>query len=315
MTGRVVQRHGRNVEGRLPDFVIVGAMKAGSTTLWRYLTRHPQVFMPMEKKEPQYFSRDESFAKGEAWYRHLFQEAAAEQLCGEASTCYTRFPVYPKAAKRMADTVPDVKLIYVLRHPVERLYSHYVHEMSRRFVRGERLESFEVFSSMDDEARCASRYSLQIQQLLRHFPASRILIVLTDDLLERPARVLNEVQSFLGLEDRDLAAGGPEYANTSLDRVTRTPGMIWNRRMKQLRHAPILQRIIDRIPVSLRRRMRADLVRTVAGSSLGRWQSDQLKSRLSPLSPPVRWKLCREYACEARVIGAHINRNLDTWLW
>lgn len=316
MTARADNGTDTTGQGRLPDFVILGAMKAGSTTLWRYLIRHPQIFMPTDSKEPQFFSRDQNFEKGEDWYRQLFLGAGPSQICGEASTCYSRYPAYPMAASRMAALVPQVKLIYVLRHPVERLYSHYVHEMSSRFVRqGGKLPSFQRFASEDEEARCASRYSFQIDHLTRYFDPSQLLIVLTDDLEKQPARVLADVQSFLEVDYWSLTADRPEYANTSIERVNRTPKMIWGRRMKTLRRNLVIKRLIDGIPTPVRRKLRADLVDFVANSYLGRWQAGQLKSKLSPLSTQVRWQLCREYAHEARSIGARIGRDLNAWLW
>src|SRR5690242_14831106 len=83
--------------GRLPDFVVIGGMKCGSTTLFEYLCRHPDVFM-CTPKEPGYFSREKVMARGEAWYRSLFADAKPTQLCGEASTCYTRWPHFGDVA-------------------------------------------------------------------------------------------------------------------------------------------------------------------------------------------------------------------------
>lgn len=302
--------------GRYPDFLILGAMNAGSIALGRYLSRHPQICMPTAGEEPQFFSRKENFEKGEQWYRQLFSTATASQVCGEASTCYSRYPVYPMAAERMADIVPDAKLLYVLRHPVERLYSHYVHEMSRRFVGGARtLPSFQRFASEDLEARCASRYSLQISHLMRYFRSSQLLIVLSEDLRRHPETTLDEVQRFLGVGRHDLVAEQREYTNTTLETVNRTPRSIWERRVKGLRHSPVVRNLVDAMPAPFRETMRASLIGLMAGSYVGKWQSDTLKSRLSPLSAPVRWKLCREYAQEARLVGNWIGRDLNPWLW
>ena len=116
------------MSGRLPDFMLIGAMKSGTTTLHAYLSRHPGLFL-CTPKEPGFFSRDERYARGLDWYRELFTDAQPEQLCGEASTCYSRWPHFENAAPRIAADVPGAKLLYITRDPVERAYSHYRHLM------------------------------------------------------------------------------------------------------------------------------------------------------------------------------------------
>ncbi|MGI9457226.1 MAG: hypothetical protein ACR2NU_11740, partial [Aeoliella sp.] len=93
---------------RVSDFVVIGAMKAGTTTVFEYLSRHPQVFMA-DPKEPNYFSMDDVHSRGMDWYRGLFAEASDEQICGEASASYTRYPRFPQSAARMAELLPDAK--------------------------------------------------------------------------------------------------------------------------------------------------------------------------------------------------------------
>ena len=113
---------------RLPDFIIIGAAKAGTTTLHHYLDLNPQIYMS-SPKEPCFFSDDEIYVKGVDWYSSLFSSAKPDQACGEASTRYSPYPQYTEAAPRMAELLPHVKLIYIMRHPVDRAYSHHVHEM------------------------------------------------------------------------------------------------------------------------------------------------------------------------------------------
>ena len=112
---------------RLPDFVLIGAMKSGTTTLHRQLSLQPGIFMS-EPKEPNFFSDDQVYAQGMDWYHSLFAVAAPSDLCGESSTHYTKLPTYPHAVERMKAAVPRLKLIYIMRHPIDRLISHYMHE-------------------------------------------------------------------------------------------------------------------------------------------------------------------------------------------
>ena len=158
--------------GRLPDFLVIGAMKAGTTTLHAYLARHPGIFTG-RTKEPGFFSRDERFAKGLDHYRRLWIGAAPDQLCGEASTCYSRRLEFPNAAPRIAEHVPDVKLVYLLRHPVDRTFSHYTHEMAYRWAK-ERLplsrsvDALEEYPTLVD----SSLYDEQLKAFLEFFPAT-----------------------------------------------------------------------------------------------------------------------------------------------
>ena len=104
-------------------------MKCGTSTLQAQLAAQPGIFMTTPK-EPNYFSDDPVYARGAAWYRGLFDGAAPGDLTGEASTHYTKLPTYPETLARMTAVVPAARLIYILRDPVERAVSHYLHERS-----------------------------------------------------------------------------------------------------------------------------------------------------------------------------------------
>ena len=112
--------------GRLPNFVIIGAMKSATSTLYEQLQRQPGIFLP-ELKEPNFFS--DQYARGWDWYAGLFAEARASDIVGEASTHYTKLPTYPETVSRMWDHLPDAHLIYVMRDPIDRLVSQYIHQL------------------------------------------------------------------------------------------------------------------------------------------------------------------------------------------
>ncbi len=96
-------------ERRLPDFLIIGAAKTGTTSVCNYLRRHPDLFFP-EDSEPQFFSHDENCTKGLDWYASLFDGVTDRQRCGEKSTAYTRWPECPDVPRRIAEVMPEVKL-------------------------------------------------------------------------------------------------------------------------------------------------------------------------------------------------------------
>ena len=116
----------------LPDFIIIGAMKCGTSTLQAQLAAQPGVFMTTPK-EPNFFSDDDIFEKGMAWYSALFDGAAPGDLKGEASTHYTKLPNYPDTVSRLKQAYDEAgadypKLVYMIRNPLERAISHYMHE-------------------------------------------------------------------------------------------------------------------------------------------------------------------------------------------
>lgn len=153
-----------------PDFLIVGAMKAGTTTLYRDLVTHPQVFMP-EQKEPRTLVRFDDIAAMERDYGVLFARATAGQLKGEASTDYTKRPLREGVAERaFALTGGDLRIVYIRRDPVARIVSHYLHERQL-----ERTDLPIAEAIRRDPAYIAfSRYDWQIEPWKAAFGAGRV---------------------------------------------------------------------------------------------------------------------------------------------
>ena len=110
-----------------PDFMIIGAMKCGTTTLFNYLASHPETNACIDK-EPEYFGTN--WDQGPEWYASLFKQK--EGLTFEASTSYTRYPSRLHIPERIKKTAPDCKLIYIIRNPVERIVSQLQHQITHR---------------------------------------------------------------------------------------------------------------------------------------------------------------------------------------
>lgn len=208
----------------MPDFVIIGAAKAGTTSLYRLLQHHPDIFMP-EVKEPEFFARDEHYAAGIQKYGALFADAGPDQLAGEGSTIYSLSPFFPQTAARLASHAPRAKLIYVMRQPVERAYSFYVqilknyqnvtrdlrvHRSFEEFIDPDRGRSAvpreKVFSKFnahlpDDPELClaGSDYIAQIAAWRAHFPAEQFLFLKFEDFVMDRSATLRQITDFLGL--------------------------------------------------------------------------------------------------------------------
>lgn len=180
----------------LPNFLIIGARKAGTTSLYHYLYWHPQVFMSA-KKELMFFIPERNWSRGLAWYEQCFKEADDAVAIGEASPGYTRYPRSRGIPGLIAKTLPNARLIYLVRHPVERMISHYVDDL--RNLR-EREPSAEKALLTNLRYIDESRYAMQIEQYLPYFPRERLLIVKTEDLRDARAPTIERVYRFLDVE-------------------------------------------------------------------------------------------------------------------
>jgi len=205
----------------LPDFLVIGAQKAGTTALYAYLRWHPGIAGP-SWKEVSFFDRH--WWRGEAWYRGQFPLRAGERLVGEASPSYLFHPLAPERARSL---VPGAKLVALLRDPVDRAYSQYQHEVAL----GREPLSFEDALAAEDERlvgeverliadprafsrawwdhtyTARGRYAEQLERWLEAFPSEQLLVVRTEELGERPAETYASILAFLGAEPHEL----PDY--------------------------------------------------------------------------------------------------------
>lgn len=182
--------------GRLPDFMIIGAMKAGTTSLYHYLGAHPGVFMPAIK-ELDFFTEELTWRRGWDWYRRQFPEAsAAFKVVGEASTSYTKFPRYQGVPERISSHLPDVRLIYVVRNPLDRIRSHYQHNVAI----GEERRPIDEAVLNEPVYVNYSKYSMQLERYLDYFDESALMIITSEDLREDRRRTVERVFRFVGVD-------------------------------------------------------------------------------------------------------------------
>ena len=167
-------------------------MKCATSTLHEQLARQPGIFMS-EPKEPNFFSDDEVYARGPDWYAKLFEAAGGAALRGESSTHYTKLPTHPRTLERMQRVLPDAKLIYMMRHPIDRLISQYMHEWSMRNI------SCPLDRALDEHPELVSysQYHLQITPVLAAYGPSNVLPVFMERLLIDPQAELVRVCQFL----------------------------------------------------------------------------------------------------------------------
>jgi hypothetical protein len=207
----------------LPDFIIIGGQRCGTTSLYNYLVAHSQV-APAFIKETHFFTTQ--YRKGMNWYRANFpaswykdyvrQRDGQRVVSGEATPYYL---FYPHAAQRVRQAIPDVKLIALLRNPVDRAYSHYHHEVRQGLEslsfedalqreetelpgETERVLRDEDYHSAVHQSRSYLARGIYVDQLARwyrFFDRQQILILKSEDLNAYPTEALGQVSEFLDL--------------------------------------------------------------------------------------------------------------------
>lgn len=203
---------------RLPDFIIIGAMKCATSSIHMQLARQPG-FVMSEPKEIYFFSDDPVYAKGLDWYAQHFAAADNGDLCGESSTHYTKLPTYPQTVPRMLKHVPEAKLIYVMRHPVERLVSQYIHEWSQCNI----SVPIDVAVNRHPELIAYSRYTMQLEPYFANFGRERILPVFQERLRIDPQAELERIARFVGYTQPVQWDESLEADNVSSQRMRKSP--------------------------------------------------------------------------------------------
>ncbi|WP_417511581.1 sulfotransferase domain-containing protein [Methylophaga sp.] len=202
-----------------PNFIIIGAMKSATSTLHEQLALQPGIFMSTPK-EPNFFSDDDVYQLGLNWYRGLFAKANEDDICGESSTHYTKLPDYPNTLARMSSYLPQLKLVYVIRHPIERLVSHYIHQWSQNVIRADINTAIDSFPELINY----SRYSMQITPYIEQYGRENILLVFSEAFREEPELELERVARFIGYDEPVVWHETLPEQNVSNQRVRRFKG-------------------------------------------------------------------------------------------
>lgn len=237
---------------RTPDLLIIGAMKCGSTTLYRDLMTNPRVFFPIDK-EPESLCDDLVLTPaGRAKYAALFEGARPDQLCAEASTAYTKRPDFERVAERArAVCGPDLRAIYLVRDPVARAISHHFHEYARGNMPRSIDEAVRRFPALVNY----SRYAMQIEPWLECFGHERVRILRLEDYVADRAGECSSLCAFLGIEPRpDLIESDKVFNRSAGKPVMRGP---W----KLIAHNPVYRRFIRPLmPLGLKDRVRVTVL-------------------------------------------------------
>jgi hypothetical protein len=224
--------------GRLPDFLVIGAMKSGTTSLFHYLRAHPHAYLsPL--KEVEFFVDGKNWRRGVDWYRAQFADASSDAVAiGEASTAYTKYPEYDGVPERISSLLPDARLIYLVRDPIERIRSHYQH----RVLSGAERAPMRAAVLDDPRYLDCSRYAMQLERYLEHFPREQIVLVTSEDLRARRRETVRAVYRFLALDENVESDVFAQEFYRSEERKKYPPLAWWVRRMVK-RYVPAGKRI------------------------------------------------------------------------
>jgi hypothetical protein len=272
----------------LPNLLVIGAAKCGTTSLHEYLDLHPEVAMSREK-ELDFFVEEKSWGRGVEWYERQF---AAAPVRGESSPSYTAHPRYRGVPERIRRVVPEAKLVYLVRDPIDRILSHFAH---RQVVRPGALEDAFADPGRREGLVAPSRYWLQLEQYLERFPAERILVVDSDELRARRVETLERVFAFLGV---DPTFRSPAFTATH-NRVAQhsrpnRAGRLLGGALRRALSAERAQVLRERAPAALKAPFRTPVERPA-------------------LSPELREQLEEELRDDVERLRAHTGQAFAAW--
>lgn len=269
----------------LPDFIIVGAMKCATSTLHDQLAQQPGIHMSTPK-EPNFFSNDEIYRRGMEWYSSLFRDEP-DLLQGESSTHYTKLPTYPQTIPRMLQHgLGDARMIYIIREPVSRLVSQYIHEWSQGFLKEDINTAIKTFPILVDY----SRYHYQYSAFLQHYDPQQILIVFYEKLIAEPQSELERICQFIGYRGKPDWKFELEAQNVSA---------------KRIRKFPLYSLVVESAPLAFLRR-------TLVPKALREAVKDRLVMKQRPeLSQESLTYLRSIFDNDLRQLGAQLNLPLS----
>ncbi len=184
----------RSEAGALPNLIVIGAQKCGTSGLHYYLGFHPEISMS-RPKEVNFFIKERNWKLGVDWYMRHFDPDA--RVRGESSPNYTAYPHHTGVPKRMHSVVPDARLIYIVRDPLARIESHWVHNFAKRREKGDLAATL---AHPNTTYVLRSQYFMQLQQFLNRYRAEQILVIDQADLRDKRMETLRDVFTFLGVD-------------------------------------------------------------------------------------------------------------------
>jgi len=280
-----------NLRNSDPQFIICGAGKSGTSWLHVCLDEHPQVFVPAIK-ELHYFSY--YFDRGASWYADHFTPSKPDQISGECSPSYLW---HPDAPARLHDALPDAKLLFILRNPIDRAYSHYCMHLAVDTVSDDVVQELQPGSEYAD----IGLYYQHIQRFLSLFPEEQIRVWLHDDMKSDPRKLLAEVFEYIGV---DSGFEPSRAEKTFFQRKPRKRFVGLHRWMVRgvssaMRQGPKSARFLNRLRSS-------QIVKAYHTLNAGK--------AYPPVPVSLRQQLSDYYRNDVKHLSAWLDRDLNHWL-
>jgi hypothetical protein len=282
------------MEGRAPDFIGIGAQRAGTSWIYACLYEHPQLCMP--SKEIHFFSRDRNWVRGYEWYEALFTRCPSTARVGELSTSYL---VCREGPSRIYSRYPEVKLLASLRDPVDRAFSSYLND----------IVSGVLSPDIDFWEACAERpeyveqglYAKHLRRYLDSFPRDRLLVLIFEDGRRDPLGFMQAIYRFMGVD--------PSFEPTMLGRRVgegRVPRAMWFERALVgvsafLRRRSLLRRVWWRA----KKARLGDLARSI--------NTRRGATAEKVLAPADRQRLFQHFRRDIEDLETLLGRQLDEW--
>lgn len=272
----------------LPNFICVGAQRSGTTWLDSRLRCHKEIFLPRHKKEVHFFDRH--YARGIDWYKSFFPD---KEICdyGAVGEITPRYMYDRYVAKRINEHLPDCRIVFILRNPVDRAYSQYGLHIRDENVR----TSFENYVSTNERLIERGMYCSQIKRYLNFYSREKIKVLIFEEVIENPIRELRSLAKFLNVNEDGFQPQkeSPDYNSTYLPRFPRAKALISDFARLCRRHG--FDRIVN------------------WGKNLGMLRLFGNRGRLSPMSDEMRTQLAEIYREEIETLEEMLQINLEVW--
>ena len=276
--------------GALPNLVVIGAQKCGTSVLHYYLSLHPEVSMS-KPKELNFFIEERNWPRGVDWYRGHFDPDA--RVRGEASPIYSAFTQHQGVPERMHSVVPEARLIYMIRDPLERIAAHWVHNYAKRREKGTLAETL---THPNTSYVNRSLYAMQLERFLAFYPRERVLVFQQSELRYKRMETLRRIFEFLGVD--------PDYTHP---------------RFEQERHQTARKTRATRLAVKLEKLGRSSRARMLP-SNFWLVLDDRLPLRRAIKRPDVRASLPPDTLAQLRADAERLReltgRDFSNWkIW
>ncbi len=252
--------------------LIIGAQKCGTTSLFQYLAKHPQI-CECTQKEPFFFADDQRFSRGLPYYFSLWNWQNQHQIALEASSTYTMQPMYSRVAQRIAQVEEvEFSFLYIMRNPFERIESYVRHALSIGVLKK---------AEVTEDNISISKYAYQLDSFVELFGRSRLHVLTLESLKKHPQQELQKIYGFLGIDTKFEVADHSRIYNSKKANHFKLPPYL-----TQIYKSPIGKATVGRLPKDFRR----SLYRFIPESNIPEFQlSEQDKNQiLNRLKPDLR---------------------------